>query len=182
MKNAILLHGYGDTPDSYWFPWLKDNLAKRGYEVWAPQLPDTNNPKIAAQLPFVLQYGVFTPETIIIGHSAGCPLTLGILGNIELAIKQAILVSGFASPLPGDPESSMRVLDVFDWDRIKEHVKDITFINSDNDPWGCDDSKGREMFDKLGGTLIIPHGEGHMGSDRFNQPYKEFPLLLKLID
>jgi hypothetical protein len=37
------------------------------------------------------------------------------------------------------------------------------------------------MFDHLGGTLIVRHGEGHMGSDSFNQPYKEFPLLEKLI-
>jgi hypothetical protein len=32
------------------------------------------------------------------------------------------------------------------------------------------------MFDHLGGTQIIKHGEGHMGSDTFKQPYKEFPL------
>ena len=39
-----------------------------------------------------------------------------------------------------------------------------------------------EMTYNLGGTLIIRHGEGHMGSSKFNQPYKEFPLLTKLID
>ncbi len=55
------------------------------------------------------------------------------------------------------------------------------FIHSDNDPWGCSEKQGKEMFDKLGGTLIIKHGEGHMGSDSFNQPYKKFPLLVKLI-
>jgi hypothetical protein len=37
------------------------------------------------------------------------------------------------------------------------------------------------MFDKLGGTLIIKSGEGHMGSDSFNQPYKEFPLIITLV-
>ena len=37
------------------------------------------------------------------------------------------------------------------------------------------------MFDNLGGELIIRHGEGHMGSDSFNQPYKEFPLLANII-
>lgn len=70
----------------------------------------------------------------------------------------------------------------YDWERIKTHVRDVVFIHSDNDPWGCDDKKGREMFDHLGGTLIIRHGEGHMGSNKFNQPYREFPLLLKLIN
>jgi len=34
----------------------------------------------------------------------------------------------------------------------------------------------------FGGTLIIRHGEGHMGSDKFNQPYREFPLLEKILE
>ena len=65
--------------------------------------------------------------------------------------------------------------------KIKSNVKDIIFINSDNDPWGCDDKEGYYMFENIGGTLIVRHGEGHMGSNDFNQPYKEFPLLEKLI-
>jgi hypothetical protein len=61
-------------------------------------------------------------------------------------------------------------------------VKDIIFINSDNDPWECTDIQGRIMFDHLGGTQIVLHGEGHMGSGTFKQPYKDFPLVAKLID
>ena len=39
------------------------------------------------------------------------------------------------------------------------------------------------MLDQIEkGKLIIMKGEGHMGSDKFRQPYKEFPFLLKLID
>jgi hypothetical protein len=38
-----------------------------------------------------------------------------------------------------------------------------------------------KVFEKLGGTLIIRHGEGHMGSTLFNQPYRKFPLLEKLL-
>jgi hypothetical protein len=64
---------------------------------------------------------------------------------------------------------------------MKSHFKDIIFINSDNDPWGCTDVQGRIMFDHLGGTQVIVH-EGHMGSTTHKQPYKEFPLLLKLIE
>ncbi len=69
----------------------------------------------------------------------------------------------------------------YDWNKIRENVKDIIFINSDNDPWGCDDKEGYYMFKNIGGTLVIRHGEGHMGSDKFNQPYKEFPLLESLL-
>jgi predicted alpha/beta hydrolase family esterase len=66
------------------------------------------------------------------------------------------------------------------WPNIRSHAEQFVFINSDNDPWGCDDKQGKIMREKLGGELIVLH-EGHMGSTTYNQPYKEFPLLLDLI-
>jgi uncharacterized protein len=182
MRNAIIFHGHGETPESYWLPWLKGVLEARGFMVWAPQLPNADHPTVSVQLPFVLHNGIFAEETVLVGHSAGCPLALSVLENIDVTVRKAILVSGFASPLKGDADSVLQVQPGYDWKKIKSHVADIIFMNSDNDPWGCDDKKGREMFDHLGGTLIIRHGEGHMGSQRFNQPYKEFPLLATLIE
>lgn len=70
----------------------------------------------------------------------------------------------------------------YDWNKIKNNAKKYITINSDNDPWGCDDKEGRKIYEKVGGMQIVLHGEGHMGSDSFNQPYKEFPLLVKLIE
>jgi len=80
--------------------------------------------------------------------------------------------------LPNGPKTILQ--DKYDWQKIKEHCQDFVFINSINDPWGCNDKQGRIMFDNLGGTLVI-NQEGHMGSDTFHQPYKEFPLLIKLL-
>jgi len=95
-------------------------------------------------------------------------------------IKQAIVISGYAR----DNKAPEEILQVqYNWQKIAENVEDIIFINSDNDPWGCNDGEGRYMLDQVGkGKLIVPKGEGHMGSDSYNQPYKEFPFLLKLID
>jgi hypothetical protein len=180
MKNAILLHGHGGTPESFWLPWLAQELKKKEYKVWAPQLPNADNPNIEEQLSFVLNKGMFDEETLLVGHSSGCALILGILDSVQVKVDQAILVAGFASPLRDDDES-VRQVRPFNWENIQSHIRDIIFINSDNDPWGADDIKGREMFNHLGGVSILLHGEGHMGSDKFNQPYKEFPLLLKLV-
>jgi uncharacterized protein len=55
-------------------------------------------------------------------------------------------------------------------------------INSIDDPWGCNDQQGIFMFEKLDGDLIIRSDQGHMGSNKFNQPYKIFPLLKCLIE
>lgn len=180
MKNAIILQGAGETQKSFWLPYIKKELGKKGYKVWLPQLPGIDNPQLKEILPFVLKNGKFTKETVIIAHSAGCPLTLSVLENIKVKIKQAILVAGYFSPLPEGANDILQ--EKYNWKKIRSHVEDIVFINSDNDPWGCDDKQGKKMFNKLGGTLIIRHGEGHMGSDSFNQPYKKFPLLITLID
>ena len=179
-KNAIILHGTGDKPDQFWFPYLKSNLESRSYSIWLPQLPNAKKPNLADWLPFVLQNGTITDDTILIGHSAGAQLILSILEKIDCRIKQAILVSGYAEALPNNAESKER--NELNWDAMKPHFAEIIFVNSDNDPWGCNDKQGKIMFDQLGGTQIIRHGEGHMGSTTHNQPYKEFPLLAKLID
>lgn len=176
MNNAIILHGTGCYPESYWYPYIKTNLEKKGYQVWAPALPNPEKAILSDWLPFVLKSGKINQNTVLIGHSAGATLILSILENIEFKIKQAILVAGFL-------ELDSKILqESYNWEKIKNNVENIIFINSDNDPWGADDKQGRKMFDQLGGTLIIRHGEGHMGSSSYNQAYKEFPFLLKLID
>lgn len=182
MKNAIILHGTGCTPNSYWLPSIKKYLEKHNYNVWVPQLPKPDDPDLKIQLPFVLEGGKFNEKTILIGHSAGCPLILSILENLNVQVSKAILVAGYARPKGNEKKAEPILQKEYNWNKIKKNVKKIIFINSDNDPWGCDDKEGLYMNEHLGGTLIIRHGEGHMGSDSFKQPYKEFPLLEKVLD
>lgn len=181
MKNAIILHGTSETDQSFWFPWLKRQLEENGYSVSIPALPATDYPDLKKWLPVAMKE-TYTPETTLIGHSAGCPLQLRVLENINVKIKQAILVAGYARPKSDDTKPEPILQDSYNWQKISQNVTDIIFINSDNDPWGCNDIEGRFMLDRLGkGKLIIMKGEGHMGSDTFKQPYKEFPFLLNHI-
>lgn len=178
MKNAIILHGSGGGPESYWHPWLKGELEKRGYKVWVPQLPETKKPDLKNWLPYVLENGECDEETVLIGHSAGCPLILSVLENIGVIIRQAVLVSGFTNSVIGEPMPILQ--EKYDWEKIKAHCESFVFINSDNDPWSCDDKQGRLMQDKLGGELVVTH-EGHFGSTRFDDPCVELPKLLEVI-
>jgi len=179
MKNAIIFHGSGGNPGVYWIPWLRGELEKQGYKVTTPALPNPDNLDINEVLPFVLNSLHFDEETVLIGHSSGASLILSLLENIEPTIKKAILVSGFYKQLPSS--HSGMIQHTYDWGKIKSHSSEFIFVNSDNDPWGCDDQMGREMQQHLGGQLIVMH-DGHMGSDSFNQPYREFPMLVELIE
>lgn len=183
MKNAIIFHGTGGTDKSFWFPYVKKYLEAKGYSVSIPLLPDTDNPDIKNWLPVALNEK-YTKETVLIGHSAGCPLQLSVLENIKIKIKQAIMVSGYArrKGAASNFEEELILQSKYNWKKIAENVDDLILINSDNDPWGCTDVEGRHILDNIGkGKLIVMKGEGHMGSDKFKQPYKEFPFLLKII-
>ena len=179
MKKAIIFHGTDCNPTDYWYPWIAERLKARGYTVEIPSYPDINHEAIDTFLPKVLENHTFDEETIIIGHSAGSPLLLSILENIDVVLPQAILVAGYSHRLPGE-ELDPILQDSYNWAKIKDHVQDIVFINSVNDPWGCNAEQGRIMFDELGGTQIV-RNDGHFGSTTYDQPYLEFPLLERLV-
>lgn len=176
-RKAIIFHGTGGNPDVAWYKWLKQKLESRGYEVELPYYPDINIERIETFLPKVLSNHKFDENTVLIGHSGGAAFLLSILENINVTIPQAILVAGY-STLPNESEEPV-LQESYDWEKIRSHVKDIYFINSTNDPYGCDEKKGQEMFEKIGGTLIVKN-EGHFGSEF--EDLKEFEFLNKLID
>lgn len=178
----MLLHGGFSTPEMYWFPSIKKFLREKGYSVWSPQLPDSNNPTLNIWLSFVLKNGTFNESTILISHSLGSALTLSVLESIDVKVKKAILVAGFAEVRKNmKPSDETMLTKSYDWEKIKTHVKEFIFINSDNDPWGCDDEQGKYMQKRLGGTFILQKGEGHFGSSQYGQPYERFLLLEQLL-
>lgn len=178
---VIIFHGTDCSPDNkfYWYAWLKEELENRGHSVEAPYYPDINHEAIDTFLPKVLQANSFDDDTVLIGHSAGSPLILSILENIDSPVRLSVLVAGYSMRLPGENTDPV-LQDSYNWQKIKQNSKDFTFINSVDDPWGCDDKQGRILFDNLGGTQII-RNEGHFGSEGKNEPYTEFPLLRDLI-
>lgn len=172
--NAIIFHGTGGNPAVAWYPWLAARLAKRGYEVEAPHYPGVNVEPIADFLPKVLGAHRFDEDTVLVGHSGGAALLLAVLEHVT--VRQAILVAGYCTKPNTSDEPVLQ--DSYDWDTMRANVRDIYFINSRRDPYGCDEHQGRAMFERLGGTQIV-RDDGHFGDH--NQPYDEFPLVDRLI-
>jgi serine hydrolase len=177
MKKAIIFHATGGNPERFWYRWVAEQLTARGYQVEVPSYPDINQEDIATFLPKVLAAHAIDEDTVLIGHSSGGTLILSIAEHIKF--KQGILVAGFCRPYNGTEKDPI-LQDSYDWDKIKDNCQDFVFINSVDDPWGCDDQQGREMFDHLGGTQIIKT-EGHFGSNDAHQPYPQLPLAVRLV-
>jgi len=184
MKTAIILHGTAGSDKQYfWFGDTKKFLEDHGYSVWWPLLPHTKKPRLQETLEFVQKHMTRVDhQTIIIGHSSACPVILSLLESLPSPINQAVLVAGFYEPLSDDGYSDLMLQDSYDGKKINANAKEIILINSDNDPWGCDDNQARPIAEKLGAKFVLAEAQGHMGSTSFNQSYDKFPLLKKLLD
>ncbi|GAA4413581.1 hypothetical protein GCM10023168_36550 [Fodinibacter luteus] len=176
-RTAILFHGTGAHPDVVWLPWLRQRLTERGYTVQVPHYPGLNVEPIATFLPKLLANHSFDANTVLVGHSGGAALLLALLEHIDTRVGQAILVAGYCTPPTTEDEPVLQ--QDYDWAAIRAHVRDLYFINSREDPYGCDDTQGRAMFERLGGTQIV-RDDGHFGD--IDQPYESFELLDRLID
>ena len=185
MKTAWLLHGTGGSnTDYFWFEDTKKYLESKDYEVWWPLLPQTEKPNLEETRNYIEDgMPLFNEDTIIIGHSSACPAILNLLQFVKVPIKQVILVAGFYQSLNNDGYSDLMLQGKeYDWESIKQVVRDIVLINSDNDPWGCDDKQARPVAKKLDAKFVFAEGQGHMGSGTYDQPYREFPLLKEVLN
>lgn len=120
----------------------------------------------------------FDQDTVLIGHSAWATAILSILEVLEKPIKKAILVSWFYVPLEKAGRAKLMLQDSYNRAKIQASAGEIILINSDNDPWGCDDIQARPVAEKLGAQFVLAEGMGHMWSDTFDDPCLSLPLLL----
>ncbi|MEO6110031.1 MAG: alpha/beta hydrolase [Candidatus Saccharimonadales bacterium] len=177
VKKIIIFHGTDGNPQACWYPWLRNKLEARGYQVSVPYFPEMNKEPIDTFIKKVLTAHTIDGETVLIGHSGGAALVLSVLEHIQVQVPQAMLVAGY-STRPNESEEPV-LQPTYDWRKMRNNVRDIYIINSVNDPYGCDEKQGRVLFDNLGGTQIVCD-EGHFGD--FDQHYPTFDLLEKLIN
>lgn len=187
QKRAFLIHGWSGHIENGIFPWLKENLEKRGFVVYAPKMPDPGNPKINTWVPFLSeQIGVPNENTFLFGHSMGVQAILRYLESISSGSKigGAVFLAGFthltdeayeeeedqeiAKPWLGTP---------INWNKVKSSVGKFIAIFSDNDPFvPLSDS---DIFkENLGAKIIIENRKGHFSD---SDGIKELPSALSSV-
>lgn len=171
-KRAFIIHGWGGKPEDGWRPWLRDELAARGFEMAVPAMPDTDHPRMDAWLS-TLRSEVGTPDEYcyFVGHSLG---VITILRYFEVLEKRqkvggAVLVAGFTDlTINVTDEDTVELKSFFqtpvDFARVKEHCQKFVAIHSDNDPY-VSQRFGEILRDKLGAQLIVMHNMRHFSGD-----------------
>lgn len=181
-KRVFIIHGWEGSPDSNWFPWLKNELKKKSFAVAVTQMPNAAFPQLSEWLAHLRKIvGEPDKKTYFIGHSLGSIAILRYFESLSEREKAggAILTAAFAEPI------GIEILENFfanplDFGKIKKVTDKIVVINSDNDHH-VPLKQGELLRDKLNAKLIIvPNGQ-HLNT---GNGYFEFPLvfdeLLKL--
>lgn len=180
MSQLVLLHGDHASSQDHWFPYLKEQFEDRGWQVIAPDIPDSHELDLKRWMKYVQGEVTFTPDTVLVGHSSGCPLIMSLLEKSRTPVKKAVLVAGFIEDIGFGVKPILQ--DTYNWKKIQKNCQEFYFVNSDNDPYHCDDKQGRLMLDSLGGTQVIISGGMHFGTEEYDDVCEEFPLLVKLIE
>lgn len=177
-KRVYIIHGWEGTPDSNWFPWLKDQLDAKGFDVIVPSLPDTNYPICSNWLECMKKLiGEVNADTYLIGHSLGAIAILRFLESLPEGQKigGAVFVAGFSESL-GFRETESFFAEPLNYKKIKKTSEKFIAINSDDDPY-VPARKGEILRDKLGAEfIIVPKG------NHFNEGagFTKLPIVLEI--
>jgi hypothetical protein len=163
MKKVLIIHGWESGSKEHWYQEEKSILEKRGYEVFVPDMPNTNFP---VEKEWVKIVEDFSPNEndILIGHSLGAPTILRYLEKARGKVGKVFLIAGFASELKLDYPSTQYpqsfVKRDFNWQRIKDNVGRAFVINQKDDEW-VPKEKGEEIVQNIDGRFILVDGNNH---------------------
>ena len=149
-KRVFIVHGWDGYPEEGWFPWLKKELEARDFEVFVPQLPDPETPRIDRWVP-ALAAAVGKPDeqTYFVGHSMGCQTIARYLESLRenIMVGGAVFVAGFFKRLTNFEDDAVRDIAAawltapLDLQKVKQHLPKSAAIFSDDDPYVPLDNK-----------------------------------------
>lgn len=159
MKKAVILHAWYGSPEAEWYPWLKTELEKKGFEVLVPELPTmpTKSPDMETMLKYIIDGRFVDENTVVIGHSLGSVLALRLAERVKF--RQGILLAGWDyNDLT--PEHQTFWKNMMNHELIKKNVAEWVTIISDNDPY-VTKFIAHEMADRLGAKTVDAGMKGH---------------------
>jgi uncharacterized protein len=169
-KRVYIVHGWGGHPEEGWFPWLRQELVARGYDVFLPKMPNTEVPTIQEWVTYLAELvGKADEQTYFVGHSIGCQAIMRYLETLGGKIGGAVFVAGWfvlndlneweipiAKPWLETP---------INFEKVRQTTDSITVIISDDDPFGGLEENKRIFSEKIGAKICIEAGKGHFSEE-----------------
>lgn len=176
-SKAVILHGTDGSPESNWFPWLREQLELMDLNVWVPHLPENHAPNRFTYDRFLRESNWDFSENILIGHSSGATTALNLLQSDWFPrVDTVILVGTFLNEKltkyadwhdPGQFDNLFP--NKFEVESIKSKANNFYFIHGSDDPY-CDIKDAKELCEQLSGTFIEVENGLHLSSNRKEMP------------
>lgn len=170
---AILIHGNGGcTQESFWFPYVANELKKLGITVIAKDFPDSKLARAEYWLPYIEELGA-DQNTILIGHSSGAIAAMRYAETHK--ILGSVLVSAYYTDLNEEDEKVSGYFNTpWNWEAIRNNQKWIIEFASVDDPW-IPIGEPRFIHNELDSEYIEYTNQGHFG---LPVDKKEFPEII----
>ncbi len=174
MKRVFIIHGWGGYPEEGWLPWLKKELENKGFKVFVPEMPNTDEPKIETWVNFLSKLvKTADKDTYFVGHSVGCQTILRYLEKINLKVGGAILVAPWMhldeKTIEEEGEEVKEIAKPWmeisiNFNKVKNNCNKFVCIFSNDDCYvPISDSK---IFKKeLDAEIIVENKKGHFTED-----------------
>ncbi|MBT3538987.1 leucine--tRNA ligase [Candidatus Parcubacteria bacterium] len=157
--NYLFVHGYTAQSDSVFWPNLKEKLEGMGNTVCSPDLPNTEEPNIDAQVKYIEDNIDFEIDenTIIVSHSLGGVVTYKLLERLKTKVSKVLLVDPVVTPK--FPDKKRPVVEKscdwnFDWEKIKG-LSDEFVILGDMDFGTISENDLRNLKEHLDAKLYL---------------------------
>jgi len=187
VKRVFIIHGWEGTPKDGWYPWLKKELDKKGFDAYLPQMPNTNAPEISVWVNYIKKIvGKPDKNTYFVGHSIGCQAILRYFESLPKSAKVggAVLIAGWfkLTPISTPDKESKAILKPWletpiNIDKVLQRTKNLIAIFSDDDPYVPLKENKRE-YEKFCRKIIVEKGKKHMTED---DNIKELPSALQAV-
>lgn len=177
--NIIMIHGYEGNPENHWFPYIQTEMEKHGVDVFAPEMPKEHT--VEAWLEKLKEISEKVNEnTILIGHSLGCPAILHLLATLSKPVFGAIFIAPFGKVFGGktkEDEECNRFVQTISWKQARKNAGNVKiFVGIDDDVVPLDVSI--HFASMLKESVRLIENAGHFCAD---DGFETFPELLEYL-
>ena len=162
-----------------WYAWVRNELVRRGYPVFAEDMPDSLMARAIVWLPYLAEVIGEDENIILIGHSSG---SVAIMRYLETHRALGAILTGACYTDLGLVEEKLAGYynTPWQWDKIKSNVGWVAQFASTDDPF-IPVSEARFIHNQLNSEYFEFTDRGHFMTDDQHDA-STFPELIEQLE